>query len=374
MNYILMHGDYGVAKFSLEGNAVRSVTIYDEDRLPVGYYRNIETWLRNRAIPSNRKGLFKDLGSLSNFEFMIQNYCVSLYDSYWIQPEDADLSWKDINLFTNKFYSSSEMNLSAQVGIVPDSTTGGMVRKKWFCIDDGNFLVKAGSPYQTINEKFVSMVYEKQRVKVPYVKYRSQRYRFHRGEEGTGSVCKCFCTQAYEFIPASCAVMEMRNRGEVGTSLKLFLDFCSGLQIDMKLYQMIMVDFLTSNLGNRMMKYGVLRRVDDLQLLGISPVFDFDNAMFFSLDPLPENLLGLETNSFVGSETKLLAELKDRSCLDLRYIPSSEDVFKMYSKIPKMTEERLYDIIGGYEAKIKYIDDYQNGASIWTYEYAGGEE
>ena len=62
-------------------------------------------WWNDRAIPKTRHGAksaLQKLGYASTNSALVNNLALSLSDCYWIQPRGEGLTWKEINLFTNK--------------------------------------------------------------------------------------------------------------------------------------------------------------------------------------------------------------------------------------------------------------------------------
>lgn len=76
-DYILMHKDRQLALFRVnrEETSIIKAGINEKNVkfLPVRYGRDIAGFLLNRGIPVSRKGLSKDLGSLTSFQYMLRN-------------------------------------------------------------------------------------------------------------------------------------------------------------------------------------------------------------------------------------------------------------------------------------------------------------
>ena len=115
-------------------------------------------WLKKRVIPKNRAfvdEILKTLGlSVNNIKGII-DVCMglSLNDSYWIVPEGFSGSFRDYNLYENRF--SKALSLVAYTGVgqsqeafstSPELTTQGMLRKAWRFIEgEGIYLYKGGT-------------------------------------------------------------------------------------------------------------------------------------------------------------------------------------------------------------------------------------
>ena len=65
------------------------------------------------------------------------------------------------------------------------------------------------------------------------------------------------------------------------------------------------------------------------------------------------DLLSIKTESFVGSELKMLKFVKDRNCLDVSKLPERKWLEELYAVDSKMDENRIKLIGEGYERKIE---------------------
>ena len=106
--FILKQKNYDVAILQMdeEGN-LHDHTVKNKERMPFlgsSEQRHIYEWWAGRAIPDGRERL-EDLLKKSGYEtttaFLMKNLGLSLTDTYWICPSDADLTWEDVNLFQN---------------------------------------------------------------------------------------------------------------------------------------------------------------------------------------------------------------------------------------------------------------------------------
>ena len=113
--YFLMHKDIRVCLMEItEDGNIANVRRNEaaSKHFPLGGQMNnmkFHEWWRDRAIPKTRNGAktaLQKLGYTSTNSALVNNLALSLSDCYWIQPRDEDLTWKDINLFTNDFVDS----------------------------------------------------------------------------------------------------------------------------------------------------------------------------------------------------------------------------------------------------------------------------
>lgn len=356
------------------------------EHFPLGGQMNemkFHEWWRDRAIPKTRHGAktaLQRLGYSSTGSALVNNLALSLTDCYWIQPRGEDLTWEEVNLFTNDFVDSF-----GEITINPDhdidlrtrtrfdcATSQGELQKKW-CIDkDGRrYLVKGNyglSYQQSINEVFASELHARQGFK-NYTRYYLTKLRVEGGREGLGCLCYAFCNDSVECISAWELLQTVKIRQNesyyyplkqvcisLGMQEQSFTDFMD--------YE-IMTDYLLTNTDRHMNNIAVLRDPDSLQLIGFAPIFDSGNSMFFNI-PLTElPLLHLDqilTHSFIAKEPRLLQYVHNRHLLDLDkarmdFSVFEQDVVERHSRIPLLKEL--------YQRKLDSLSAFQSGHDIW---------
>ena len=193
MQYVFMHQRIAVCDIELDDatGSIRKIgAIHAPEHLPVGVpIRNgmadrkaLNDWWTDRCIPESRSGVREAMETLnitSTRALLVKCYGLSLSDQYWICPKDANLSWDEVNFFTNPFSDDigdvqfgadrkgDALNLSS-----PDNTSDGNLKKRWRMIDGKRCLVKGGSnPFrqQPFNEVIATGVME--RLGIPHVPY-----------------------------------------------------------------------------------------------------------------------------------------------------------------------------------------------------------
>ena len=356
------------------------------EHFPLGGQMNemkLHEWWRDRAIPKTRHGAktaLQRLGYSSTGSALVNNLALSLTDCYWIQPRGEDLTWEEVNLFTNDFVDSF-----GEITINPDhdidlrtrtrfdcATSQGELQKKW-CIDkDGRrYLVKGNyglSYQQSINEVFASELHARQGF-TNYTHYYLTKLRVEGGRDGLGCLCYAFCNDSVECISAWELLQTVKIRQNesyyyplkqvcisLGMQEQSFTDFMD--------YE-IMTDYLLTNTDRHMNNIAVLRDPDSLQLIGFAPIFDSGNSMFFNI-PLTElPLLHLDqilTHSFIAKEPRLLQYVHNRHLLDLDkaridFSVYEQDVAERHSRIPLLKEL--------YQRKLASLSAFQSGHDIW---------
>ena len=166
--YSLRLYDEELLTFSMEDaglsgmqTTIRSVSEKRRDVFPLDLEvtnEGIFSWLQRRVIPRNRvfaDAILKTLGLSINNTKGIIDICkgLSLNDSYWVVPEGFGGTFKDYNLYDNRFSTALSHIAFTGIGhcnsvnmISPELTTHGMLRKAWrFVEGKGMYLYKGGT-------------------------------------------------------------------------------------------------------------------------------------------------------------------------------------------------------------------------------------
>ena len=391
MLYFLKHEDIIVAMLNIIDDAIISVELSDKNfkYLPIGTSNKVhlKTWLKNRSVPVTRIGITNDLSKLSIdsvFQFMLLNNGLSLIDHYWIQQANVDDAWNSINLYTNSFKASYSLDLdksetiAGKTDFTPSSSLAGDLKKKWIIDQNGvRRLVKGNYNHtyrQSLCEILASKIHtmqNKSHVDYKLIKISSD------GEEILGCECPCFVDKDTEFIPATDILLNEKIPQDV-SSYEYYVSKCceQGLDIRKDLEYQIMTDFIISNTDRHLNNFGIIRDAHSLKWIKAAPIFDSGNSMFYKSQhiPLDDELLKIKVTSFANKETKLLSYVQDRGLVDVSKLPSADWVYNLLQKdvitvsesVRAETSERL---VKAYLKKIKYLEDFQNGANLWDYKY-----
>ena len=396
--YYLMHCNDIVTTLSFDeitGNIVSVGKSKDEKLLPLGGNRtqdDLKKWWERRAVPL-KQGNIKHLLNANNIatpqNFLLQNLGLSLSDHYWINPINLLLDWKNVNLFTNDFkdefgefrfkdsFSSENMkiNLKCRTKFCPSASLQGDLQKKWVLQDGKRYLVKGNygiSCQQSINEAIASMLHEKQR-KMPYTKYRLCDIEV-TNEKAIGCVCEDFCTEEVEFLPAY-DVLASEKKSNEQSDYEQFISICGkhGLDVDevrMFLEYEILTDFVITNVDRHLYNFGVLRDTKTLKFIGMAPIFDSGNSLFWNRRTVPkgQELLNISVNSFKSTETELLKYVKDVKLVELDKLPSRQELEELLL-LDKECEIRMDAVLNGYSEKLNLLENLQNGDKIYQYGY-----
>lgn len=386
--YFVMHKNIKLAAFAVDGDDILNVKYNPEadaqKHLPVGYEKDLKTWLRNRGVPAARFRSQNSDPTQSPFRYMLANYGLSLTDTYWICPLSAAVKWEDINLYKHnfrdtialEFQSTDTADITGATNFTPSATLKGDLQKKWIIDKNGQrILVKGscGSSYiQAISEVFASEIYSAQPYQVPFVPYEFIKLSAC-GKEILGSACPAFTSEKTEFVSAYDLLRAYKKPNDTNTFqfYKQLAETLTGQNVDDFYDMMIMTDFVITNTDRHFNNFGVLRDADTLQYIAPAPVFDSGNSLFWGQDYVPTDkaLLDIEATSFKNIEVKLLKDVQNRNILDVSCLPTAERLNELLMYDTAMPKERREAIVQAYLKKADYLREFQLGANIWKREY-----
>lgn len=387
--YYLMHKDIPVALMEISEEGVLSKVRRNADTLdhfPLGGKMNdvkFHDWWRDRAIPKTRHGAktaLQRLGYSSTSSALVNNLALSLSDCYWIKPRNEDISWAEVNLFTNDFvdtFGELTINRDHVIDLRKETrfncaTSQGELQKKWCIAKDGRrYMIKGnyGDSYQqSLNELFATRLHEQQGFD-HYTEYMLVKLQVDGDLEGLGCMSYDFCSEEVECISAWELLQTVKTRQnesyyyplkevclEFGMTEQQFMDFMD--------YQ-IMTDFLISNTDRHMNNISVIRNPDTLKLLGFAPIYDSGNSMFYNhsyTDLMQVRIGEIKTHSFLEKEVRLLQYVSNRSAVDLDKAVMSFDIYRQDVPERLIRISRLQEL---YESKLSLLESFQNGIDIW---------
>ena len=246
----------------------------------------IMKWLERRVIPKNRAfvdEILKTLGLSVNNTKGIIDVCkgLSLNDSFWVVPLGFPGTFKEYNLYENRF--SSVLSLVAYTGAgqsreafttSPELTTHGMLRKAWRLIDgDGIYLYKGGTvgaanagrePY---SEYYACQIAERMGLHAVH-------YDLECWKNILASKCRLFTDIDTAYIPIGHLV---RTGG-----IKACLDYYEGISKEAaeEVRSMLVFDAVIYNEDRHFGNFGVLRDNHSGKILGAAPIFDNGLSLF----------------------------------------------------------------------------------------------
>lgn len=358
----LMHKDITCAILMIDDED-GSITAYKD--LKTGYspflgncdVKLIKKWWQSRAVPASRNAIQEILKrhNFINAEiYLAKNMAFSMTDTYWLKPLD----------YNGTYHNASSYD--------PNASLGGQMEKYWDLSANTPILVKESYKYfgqQSINEAFATLLHDKQKTSIPYVKYQIVK------TEDNGVQCRCdaFTSDFVELVPAF-EVLEGAKTNNEKSLYDNYIRICADLGIPKNTMQEYMdyqtlTDFIISNTDEHLMNFGILRNADTFEYIGPAPIYDSGNSMFYA-EPAkalsrPE-LLARKITGFYESEEKLLKNVKHKDIVDLALLPSEKEVMDFYLTygIPK---EKAETIASNYMTKIQMTHDFQQGQTISLY-------
>lgn len=375
--YFLMYENQKVAVFSVENGIISKVQFSDSNLtyLPVGISttEQLQRWITNRCIPFTRQGLNRELVTITPFEYMLQNMGLSLTDHYWICNIENVCTWESINLYVNDFKSRYSLNISDDINIVPSATLQGDLKKKWIIEQDGTrYLVKGNynnTCRQSISEVLATEIHKRQN-KFMYTPYKFVRIK-NDGTEVIGCACPNFTNINTEFVPAIDIVRYLKVPNNMSL-YEFYIEVCKRYDLDLRSYleYQIMTDFIITNTDRHLNNFGILRDSRTLKFLSYAPIFDSGNSMFYKgYIPVGKKLLDIDVTSFTKKEVKLMSYVTNKDLVNISLLPSDDEVYNLLKVDETVNEETNERIVRAYNMKIKFLEDFQNGAKIWSYNY-----
>lgn len=379
--YYLMHRDDPVCMVSMDpisGAMLRVSQKKIQELLPLG--GSIDTqmlrkWWQRRAVPMSQgkiQRILEQMGMTTPQEYLVKNLGLSLTDHYWIKPLDMDLGWKDINLFTNDFRDPiGDMQFDEQTELIqlpenafsPSSSVQGELRKKWIIMDGKRCLVKGnhgGNSQESLNEVVATLLHEKQG-RQTYVSYDTVRLDNH---SQIYCVCESFTSNEVELIPAI-DVVESKKKNNATSMYEHFIQVCmehgldDGVTRSFLEYQ-ILTDFILTNTDRHLNNFGVLRDTNTLKFIGMAPIFDSGNSMFWQNPRLGETIdfFDITVNSFARKELDLWKYLKTPhlQTVDMNLLPTEQELYEIYDLDPMIP--CVDSILLGYRRKVDFLTPY----------------
>ena len=292
-NYQLMCQDIPVVGFAVNdttGQIVSDLHIDNREYLPLSVVHSdspsgaLQKWLDNRSVSANRQDIAFMLAAY-NVEtasaLSFKSLGLNLSDQYWFKPEGADFGWHDVNLFENEFCEQvfRTMADTGKPSYTPDSSSNGDLPKFWKIEQGKRVLYKEGSaPFdqQPYNEVFAARLLEV--LELPHV-----NYTLVQDEERAYSVCETFVTTATEYVPAL-EILNAVPKLNHENSYQHFFRCAEALSIPVSRQEvddMLLFDYLINNADRHYGNFGFIRDVQTRKFLGMAPIFDNGNSLWY---------------------------------------------------------------------------------------------
>ena len=373
--YTLMNKNTPLATVAMSqaGYLTAVLAIHAPEAFPVGIFTEnkgqlldrLNQWWRSRIIPASRDGLryvlhLYDVDSPAVLSK--RSLGLSLSDQYWLQPEGSELTWQEVNFFTNDFskelgeaFFQKESSRPAINPFTPDASSNGWLKKKWVKIDGLTYLAKAGSvpllqqPYNELAADEVLNALAAEHV----------HYKLIMENARPLCLCKNFITPDTEFVPAY-FVKDILPKSNNDSTYTHFLRCAAYLQIprvELYLQQMLCFDYLVENSDRHYGNFGFIRDVQTLKFLGPAPLFDNGTSLWCEA-------LNTEIGSpqpampFKDTQKKQLALVK-QCCLDEKNIDSCPAIVeKVLSTSPYLDKERVQRITAAVANRARGLKNY----------------
>lgn len=254
-------------------------------------------WLERRVIPKNRAFVDEILKTLSlslNNTKGIIDVCkgLSLNDSYWVVPSDFSGTFKEYNLYENRF--SEVLSLVAYTGVgtanqafttSPELTTQGMLRKAWrFIENDGIYLYKGGTEgFANSGKEPYSEYYACQIAKA--MGLNAVEYDLENWKGILASKCKIFTDIDTSFV----SIGRIVKTGGIKACLDYYQTLGNNFSESLK--SMLVFDAVIYNEDRHFGNFGILRDNHTGKIISPAPIFDNGLSLFnYALDGDIKNL------------------------------------------------------------------------------------
>ncbi|MCR4897966.1 MAG: hypothetical protein K5892_01950 [Acholeplasmatales bacterium] len=309
--YLLKQYDNILAKFNIyydeSGFRVSDFLIIgDKSKLPLNLDLSNEgmaEWLRKRSVPKNREFVDKFLSKLGlnhNNTKGIIDICkgLSLNDSYWVCEDDFNKSFKECNLYDNRFnnilgliaFTGYGSSIKSKFMSSPELTTTGQLAKCWRRINGKIYLYKSGTTgYSNSGLEPYSEYYASQIANIMNINHVD--YNLAKWKGKLCSTCKLFTDINHSYMPIGYLV----NKGGMDAVIKYLKEL--GNDFFEAFVDMIVFDAVIMNTDRHYGNFGLI--IDNMtnRPISFAPIFDngagllpyaVDNDEFKSLDNLLE--------------------------------------------------------------------------------------
>lgn len=328
--------------------------IHNYDMLPLGLrYKDINYddimhgWLESRNMSlgrTNAKALLKACGISQRNSYAIAKlyHFASVSDCYWLKDENENVTWEDINFYTNKpeelitktaLFGEHKIIPAPQKIHTPEYSTQGLTAKAWVKETNNLYLYKIAK-----KELAASYILSKLNIShIPYEKADIQflldftdNERFLKIKENNELIVKCPCITndkisivTWEDFCIYCDRHKINPYEEI-------------INIDAeKYYQMLVADYILGNEDRHEGNWGLFIDNNTGNIIGLHPLMDHDHA--FSLEKvLPSQTTDLPLTQEQAAEMALNHININFDNINLSYCPkelSKEQWEKVVARI-----------------------------------------
>lgn len=333
--------------------------LYNTDYMPYHLYVScveLSEWFKNRGIPSFRDQLdllMHRLNVHAPSELLDKAFGLSLSDPYWLKPIDLDISYDKINFFENDFEYAPFMDASLSKNsdriqnesslYSPNNTTDGMLRKAWIIEDGIRYLLKGGYKNETLqpfNEVLASEICR--RLGFDHVEYSLAIYK-----DMVVSKCPCFIDINTELVT---------GRQIMDDSIDDYDSYIKKLESEgiedarIKMENMFILDYLMLNEDRHLNNFGIIRNVNTLKWVDVTPIFD--NGQSLNIQYYDDNEMHVVGEGKFFYEIKPFREIiqviQDLNRIDidkLQDLPASfDDLLHQYQHMTYYSDQRIHKL------------------------------
>lgn len=341
MDFYIMSKDIAAAKWQ-----DNKLEVINEKLMPL-YLRNtgnVEKWLETRAIDCHRANsrLLKKalrLAEKDDISTVLSVNAVTITDNYWIKPLNSELTYKDVRFDNDYFsdlaltgsYDSFNKAANSKKSKTPELTNIGSFEKCWKLKNGQWWMYKKADHDEMFSELFI------------YKLGVELGFNMAEYERGNGVIkTKDFTLNALvNFEPAFNIMGDDEDYIKSVEMLKMICPNAVGDYV-----KMLFLDTICANPDRHNFNYGVLRDVDNGEILGLAP--NFDNNMALISRGYPKNIT--RKNDFLIT---LFNELTAHDEKLKKYIPFiSEDLIKKVISSVGMrvrSKEIITFVMNGYK-------------------------
>lgn len=227
----------------------------------------------NAKIILNVSALSQSLKTDEKLKIVYACKALNFEDNFWLREEDSDLKFNDVNLRQHKLSDVSYIiailgkHISAtRDELIPDLMSGGLFPKYWHRNNDHLELWKTDKSHGINSrcEVLASRILLQSGVKC--IKY------WHEVKDGLHfSVCNCFTDNNYSLVHAT-DIIDWCNHTK-----QLYKDYIN-LYID-DFATMVICDYVLGNTDRHSDNYGFLIDNTYNSVIGLAPLYDFNQAL-----------------------------------------------------------------------------------------------
>lgn len=265
--------------FALRGQGVSLFTVRD--------------WMQDRVLDIHRvnaKKIISSLGLNQNNRIQICYACkgLSLTDCYWLKAEnDTKSTWDNVSLYRNSLSNAiSKIALTGEYVSIqgkirtPEVTGQGVYAKCWRRANGGIYLYKSGSRQGSGIEHLIDVLCS---YILDYLRIEHVRYSLTTIDNKEVSKCKNITTEELSIC-----------------DMEYFQGYCNrnGINLNNWLskqplyYKMLIADYLMFNTDRHSGNWGVYFDANTGKELKLHPLFDHNNALDSSGDPMSKVISG----------------------------------------------------------------------------------